>query len=110
MSRGSNYDKHVKAEAVSLVIDSGKSIASVSRELDIAKSTVGNWVRDYKDDGIEAFVGSGNLSPDKQADKDLQKKLRDLEEENKILKKAMRIFTNDRSEEHTSELQSRFDL
>ena len=63
MSRDSNYDKHVKAEAVSLVVDSEKSIASVSRELDIAKSTVGNWVRDYKDDGIEAFVGSGNLSP-----------------------------------------------
>jgi len=74
MSRGRNYDKHVKAEAVSLVIDSGKSIASVSRELDIAKSTVGNWVRDYQDDGTESFVGSGNLRPEKQTDKDLQKK------------------------------------
>ncbi|SDK32398.1 transposase [Lacicoccus qingdaonensis] len=95
MSRGNNYDKHVKEEAVSLVIDSGKSIAAVSRELDIAKSTVGNWVRDYKDNGTESFVGSGNLSQEKQADKDLQKRLRDLEEENKILKKAMRIFTND---------------
>lgn len=95
MSRGNNYDKHVKEEAVSLVIDSGKSIAAVSRELDIAKSTVGNWVRDYKDNGRESFVGSGNLSQEKQADKDLQKRLRDLEEENKILKKAMRIFTND---------------
>src|SRR5699024_2104859 len=94
MSRGRNYDKHVKAEAERLVIDSGKSIASVSRELDIGKRTVGKWVRDYKDDGIEALVGSGNVSPDKQADKYLQKKLRDLEEENKILKKAMRIFTN----------------
>src|SRR5699024_6665523 len=94
MSRGSNYDKHVKAEAVSLVIESGKSIASVSRELDIAKRTVGNWVGDYKDDGIEGLVGSGNLRPDKQADKDLQKKLRELEAENKILKQAMRIVTN----------------
>ena len=58
MSRGRNYDKHIKAEAVSLVIDSGKSIASVSRELDIAKSTVGNWVRDYKDDGPNRLLAA----------------------------------------------------
>ncbi|MFD2831218.1 transposase [Corticicoccus populi] len=37
MARGRNYDKQVKAEAVSLVIDNGKSIASVSRELEIPK-------------------------------------------------------------------------
>jgi len=95
MARGRNYDQQIKAEAVSLVIDNGKSIAAVARELEIPKSTVGNWVDNYKDNGTDAFIGSGNLSEEKQSEKDLQKRLRDLEEENKILKKAMRIFTND---------------
>lgn len=95
MARGRNYDQHIKEEAVNLVINNGKTIASVARELEIPKSTVGKWVESYRDNGTDAFVGSGNLSQEKQADRELQKRLRDLEEENKILKKAMRIFTND---------------
>ena len=95
MARGRNYDQQVKAEAVSLVIDNGKSIASVSRELEIPKSTISKWIENYKHNGTSAFVGSGNLTPEKQDEKALKKRLRDLEEENKILKKAMRIFTND---------------
>jgi len=51
MARGRNYDKQIKAEAVSLVIDNGKTIASVARELEIPKSTVGKWVENYKDNG-----------------------------------------------------------
>lgn len=89
------YDKQFKLEAVSLVLDSGKSITSVARELDVAKSTLGKWVKDYQANGTESFVGSGHVSPEKETDRHLQKRLRDLEEENKILKKAMRIFTND---------------
>lgn len=95
MARGRNYEKQIKEEAVSLVIDQGKSKAAVAREMEIPKSTVANWVDQYRDKGTDAFVGSGNLSAEKQSEKDLQKRLRDLEEENQILKKAMRIFTND---------------
>lgn len=95
MARGRNYDKQIKEEAVSLVINNGKSIASVARELEIPKSTVGKWIENYKDNGTDAFVGNRYLSQENQADRDLRKRLRDLEEENKILKKAMRIFTND---------------
>jgi len=95
MARGRSYDKQIKAEAVSLVIDNGKSIASVARELEIPKSTVGKWVENYKDNGTDTFIGSGNLSSENQRERDLQKQLRDLTEENRILKKAMRIFTND---------------
>ncbi|CAD2081939.1 hypothetical protein GCM10007275_06650 [Jeotgalicoccus coquinae] len=49
----------------------------------------------YGNEGSDAFVGSGNLSSEKQEERDLQKQIRDLEEENRILKKAMRIFAND---------------
>src|SRR5699024_3288411 len=57
MARGRNYDKQIKAEAVSLVIDNGKTIASVARELEIPKSTVGEWVENYKGNGTDAFIG-----------------------------------------------------
>lgn len=47
----------------------------------------------YKQDGGQAFVGSGHLKADDEATRDFQKRIRDLEEENAmILKKAMHIF------------------
>lgn len=78
IARGRNNDKQIKAEAVSLVIDNGKTIAAVARELEILKTTVGKWVENYKDNGTEAFIGSGNLSPVSQRARDLQKQLRDM--------------------------------
>jgi len=45
----------------------------------------------------QAFVGRGHLKADDQAMREIQKRIRDLEEENAILKKAMHIFVKDRS-------------
>lgn len=88
MSRKRTYDQTFRMEAVSLVNTSNKSIAAVARELDIPPQTLTRWVSMYGNEGSDAFVGSGNLSSEKQEE-------RDLEEENRILKKAMRIFAND---------------
>lgn len=66
-----------------------------ARELDIPPQTLTRWVWMYGNEGSDAFVGSGNLGSEKQEERDLQKQIRDLEEENRILKKAMRIFAND---------------
>ncbi|EGQ4115339.1 transposase [Staphylococcus pseudintermedius] len=49
----------------------------------------------YRKDGENGFVGSGKRTSKKQAETDLEKRLRDLEEENKILKKAMGLFAKD---------------
>ena len=90
------YDKEFKIHAAKLVVQTGKAVAQVARELDVAEQTLHNWVKKYKEseDGSN-FIGSGNSTPEAQAVQDLQKKLRDLEEENAILKKAMGIFAKD---------------
>ncbi|RYS38826.1 transposase [Staphylococcus pseudintermedius] len=49
----------------------------------------------YRKDGENGFVGSGKRTSKKQAETDLEKRLRDSEEENNILKKAMHIFAKD---------------
>ncbi|KPV57587.1 transposase, partial [Paenibacillus sp. A3] len=41
------------------------------------------------------FPGSGQLKSEDKAMRDLQKRIRDLEEENEILKKAMHYFAKD---------------
>ncbi|AUW93067.1 transposase [Sulfobacillus thermotolerans] len=68
----------------------------MARELGIPPKTLYGWVAAYKGDPVEPFVGRGHLKAEDQALRDLQRRIRDLEEENAILKKAMRIFTNDR--------------
>ena len=89
------YDKEFKLHAVKQVTEQGKTAAQVSRELDIAQQTLSKWIQKYKEDQSEPFVGSGNLRSEDKALKDLEKRLRDLEEENAILKKAMGIFAKD---------------
>ena len=40
-----SFPKEFKADAVALVVDEGRSIASVARALGIGESNLGNWVR-----------------------------------------------------------------
>jgi transposase len=89
------YDKEFKLQTVQLVKD-GKSVAQVAREIGLHENTVYRWMEELKQDGTQAFPGSGKVMPDDQAVRDLQKQLRDLKEENEILNKAMHYFAKDR--------------
>jgi len=86
------YDKDFKLYAVKLVVEDGRKVAEVARELDLVHQTLHKWVAKYKEDQGDNFVGSGNLSPDDKAEYEKDKRIRDLEEEVAILKKAMGIF------------------
>jgi transposase len=89
------YDKEFKLHTIQLVKE-GKSVAQVAREIGLHENTVYRWMDEFKQEGAQAFPGSGKLKPDDQAVRDLQKQLRDLKEENEILKKAMHYFAKDR--------------
>ncbi|ACJ33554.1 Transposase [Anoxybacillus flavithermus WK1] len=86
------FDKEFKIHAVKLVVEEGKAVAQTARQLDISPKTLHKWVAGYKKDARHSFVGSGNLKPEDREKRELQKRIRDLEEENAILKKAMSIF------------------
>ncbi len=89
------YDKEFKEDAVNLVIKGKKSAASVGRDLGIHPNLIYNWKRKYLEDTDDAFPGKGHLKPDDLKMKQLQKRLRDVEEQNTILKKALAIFSRD---------------
>ncbi|CAG7643638.1 hypothetical protein PAECIP111802_03062 [Paenibacillus allorhizosphaerae] len=79
------FDKAFKEQAV-LRILSGDSTASVTaKELGVHYTTVRDWVKSYKQDGISAFPGSGNLKPEDEELRKLRKQLADIKEENEIL-------------------------
>lgn len=90
------YDREFKLQTVRLMQEEGKTVAQVSREMGLHENTLYRWIAEFKKDGLQAFPGSGQLKPEDKALRDLQKRIRDLEEENEILKKAMHYFAKDR--------------
>ena len=81
------YSKSFKIQAVKEVIENKKSAAQVAREVGVNPNTMRQWLKQYKKDEKDPFVGSGNLHEKDKRIRDLERKIKDLEEENEILKK-----------------------
>jgi transposase len=80
------YDAEFKRNTVQKVFD-GQSVASVSRELGVGEGLIHKWKRAALENGNgkqSGFEVSENLA--------LKKRVRELEQENEILKKAALIF------------------
>ncbi len=75
------YDEEFKREAVKKMHD-GQSVASLARELGVAESLLHKWKRDAVEDGSDS---------EKEVVA-LRKRLREVEMERDILKKAALIF------------------
>ena len=86
MGKGRRYDQEYKDMIVEL-FKSGMSLAELSSEYGIAKSTINSWVKDVK----EIKVDENEVMTLKEV-KALKKEMARIKEENEILKKAMAIF------------------
>lgn len=82
----SKYDDEFKRNAVRKVLD-GQSVRSVSREIGVSESQIHKWRRAILKNGDGQH--SGSELAETQA---LKKRIRELEQENEILKKAALIF------------------
>lgn len=89
------FDPEYKKEIVRLVEELGQSPNQVADDIGVTSQTVRTWVRKYGTSDSEAFPGKGHLHPADQELREMKKKIKNLEEENAILKKAMAIFTRD---------------
>ena len=93
--RHKTYDKAFKLEAIRLVIEEGRSVASVERDLGTGKGVIYNWVHQYTEDPEHAFPGKGKLKPPDQEVHELKKELERVKRERDILKKAVAIFSKE---------------
>jgi len=83
------YDQDFKISAVKMVTEGGHKAAEVARSLGIHANQLYNWKRKFTDHGDKAFPGKGNLTELAA----LRRKLREVEMERDILKKAVGIFS-----------------
>ena len=78
------------AGAVRLVLDEGKTVGAVARELDLTPSSLGHWVRHAQADRTNGKTGLTTMEREELAR--LRKENRVLLEERDILKKAAAFF------------------
>ena len=94
MSSRPSYSDEFKADAVNLVISSGRSPASVAPELGISVTALKRWVHLHREGG----PGAGG-KPDDPVDpakyKALEARLREVERENDFLKKVSAFFAKE---------------
>lgn len=77
------FTPEFKSEAVELLINSGKSIAEIARDLGISDGTLGNWMKAAKKRGD---------FKEKPLEIDERARLKELEEENRRLKMEREIL------------------
>ena|SRR5688572_22124116 len=92
-----SFTPEYKAEVVDLIRTSGKSIREIARDLDLTETNVREWVR--KADGVgETTTVNGQATEDLRAElQRAQKRIRELEMERAILKKAAAFFAKENS-------------
>ncbi|TMA76188.1 MAG: hypothetical protein E6J72_16980 [Deltaproteobacteria bacterium] len=82
-----------KRDAVRLV-DEGKSVTEVARDLGIARSLLQRWKDQLSGAAMDATTVPRRRGPSDRV-RELEKRLRDVIEERDILKKALAYFADD---------------
>ena len=89
------FEENYKREIVRLVDELSKSPTQVAEDIGVTSQTIRAWVKKFGKDSSDVFPGKGRLHPADEELRQMKKTIKDLEEENLILKKAMAIFTKD---------------
>lgn len=92
------YDPEFKMHAVKRVGQSGTSVAKVAAELGINENTLHGWIKRSREKPEMPFPGSGKLSPEDERIRKMEREIRELREENEILKKAAAYFAKNQKQ------------
>jgi len=84
------FSEEFKDGVVRLVMDEGKSMGAVARELDLTASAVGLWVRQARAERTKGK--SGLMKEEREELTRLRQENRELRMERDILKKASALF------------------
>ena len=89
------YSPEFKLEVAQQVVDVGRSIRDVAQSLDLGKSTVDKWARQLRHERNGQLSTATPLTPDQLKIRELERKNKQLESDNTILKKASALLILD---------------
>jgi transposase len=87
------FDDDFKAQAVRLVLDEGKSVGAVARDLDLTETALREWVKRARTDRTKGRTGL--TSAEREELVQLRKENRQLRLEREILKNAAAFFAKE---------------
>lgn len=87
------FKREFKIEAVRMVVEGGRRVSEVARDLDLRPDMLRRWQQELQEDQRQAFPGQGNLKTDDEEMRRLRRELDRVREERDILKKALAIFS-----------------
>lgn len=91
------YSREFKVEAVRQMEDGTRKHTEIARALGISTSMLYRWQSQLKDDGVHAFPGQGNQTPEAAELSRLRAEVQQLRQERDILKKAVTFFAKESS-------------
>ncbi|MFP5332147.1 MAG: transposase [Acidimicrobiia bacterium] len=86
------FDSEYKAGAVQIVKDSGRSVASVARDLGISENTLWNWVS--KDRHAQASDGGVSETEAEELVR-LRREVVELRQQRDVLKRSVALWVNE---------------
>jgi transposase len=89
------FSAEFKKKAVEMILNGGKRVQEVSRDLDISGTLLSKWKTDYEKLQEESFPGKGHQISQEEELHRLKKELARVKEERDILKKAVGFFSRD---------------
>ena len=92
MSKRKKYTKEFKLDAIGLVVDQEYSRAEAARSLGINANMLSRWIAEHEEEDGKAFRGNGVVTEEQEQIRELRKRVKKLEMEKEILKKATVFF------------------
>ena len=87
------FSRNFKLDAIKLVKEGGLKAEEVNENLGLCPQMVQRWIREYEKTPSESFPGVGQPKESEKEVYELKRKLKIVEEERDILKKALSIFS-----------------
>lgn len=90
-----NFSPEFRLEAAQLVVDQNYSVREAAKAMNVGNSTMDKWVRQLKKERGGERPKATPMTPDQLRIRELEKRLRDVETEKDILKKATALLMSD---------------
>ena len=90
-----SFDPQFRLESAQLVVDQGYSLRAACESMGVGRTTMENWVRQLRKERKGVTPKASALTPDQRKIQELEKKIRQIEMEKEILKKATALLMSD---------------
>ena len=90
-----SFSKEFKHEAASLVVSEGYSIPEACRAMGVGNTAMRRWVEQLQGEHNGVTPKAQALTPDQQRIQELEARVKNLEREKSILKKATALLISD---------------